>query len=231
MPGPSLPVVLAAAAITVAAVAVVPDPSWPMIGPAAAVRAPAPAAAVPLHRSPPARPVRHVVGPAAPAQTVVVPAAGLSAPGGRGTAPRPGHGWRWPLNPAPQVGRRFDIGPLPWSPGHRGVDLLPGAATDAAVLAAGPGVVRFAGVVAGRGVVSLDHGSGVRTTYEPVTASVRAGSVVAAGQVIGVLSPTESHCDPASCLHWGALVDDRYIDPLWLLRPREPPILLPVPGP
>ena len=32
--------------------------------------------------------------------------------------------------------------------------------------------MRFAGVVAGRGVVSVDHGSGLRTTYEPVDAAV-----------------------------------------------------------
>ncbi len=97
------------------------------------------------------------------------------------------------------------------------------------MLAAGPGVVRFAGVVAGRGVVSVDHGSGIRTTYEPVTAGVRAGAVVAAGQPLGTLA-AGGHCTPDACLHWGAIVDDRYVDPLTLLRPREPPVLLPVPG-
>jgi murein DD-endopeptidase MepM/ murein hydrolase activator NlpD len=205
MPGPSLPAVLAAAAITVAAVAAVPDTSVPPIGPAAAVRAPAPAAAAP-HQQP-------------------APAAGVPA-----TAPRPGHGWRWPLVPRPQVGRRFAVGPRPWSPGHRGVDLLPASAAGAPVVAAGPAVVRFVGVVAGRGVVSLDHGSGVRTTYEPVTASVRAGAAVVSGQVIGTLASTGSHCGVAACLHWGASVAGRYIDPLSLLRPRDPAILLPIPA-
>jgi murein DD-endopeptidase MepM/ murein hydrolase activator NlpD len=128
------------------------------------------------------------------------------------------------------VVRAFDVGPFRWSPGHRGVDLAPAAgAQGVPVLSAGPGVVRFAGVVAGRGVVSVDHGSGVRTTYEPVTAGVRAGALVTAGQPLGALADG-GHCAPAACLHWGAIVDDRYVDPLTLLRPREPPVLLPVPA-
>ena len=50
-----------------------------------------------------------------------------------------------------------------------------------------PGVVVFAGPLAGRGVVSIEHAGGLRTTYEPVTASVTAGASVAAGQPIGTL--------------------------------------------
>ena len=128
--------------------------------------------------------------------------------------------------------RGFEVGPFRWSPGHRGADLVPAAGAagpaGAAVLAAGPGVVRFAAVVAGRGVVSVDHGAGLRTTYEPVTASVRVGQRVAAGDVLGVLTPG-GHCGPVACLHWGALADGVYVDPLSLLRGREPPVLLPVP--
>jgi murein DD-endopeptidase MepM/ murein hydrolase activator NlpD len=156
--------------------------------------------------------------PSAAAPEVVVAEPGL-------VAPRPGTGWTWPLSPAPAVVRRFDVGPFPWSPGHRGVDLVPSG--DATVRAAGPGVVRFAGVVAGRGVVSVDHGSGLRTTYEPVDATVARGARVAAGQPLGTLSGA-GHCAGTPCLHWGALLDDRYVDPLGLLRPREPPVLLPV---
>lgn len=204
-PGPAargLPAAAPAGGAPGAGVAGLPD------GAAATVNAPtAPAAAAPLQG-------------AARAPAAAAPP---------GAAPAPGHGWRWPLAPAPRVLRRFDVGPFPWSPGHRGVDLGPTAAAEGApVLAAGPGVVRFAGPVAGRGVVSVDHGSGIRTTYEPVTAVVRAGEAVAAGQRLGTLAA--GHCTPTACLHWGALVADRYIDPLTLLRPREPPVLLPVPA-
>jgi murein DD-endopeptidase MepM/ murein hydrolase activator NlpD len=132
--------------------------------------------------------------------------------------------FRWPLSPSPEVVRRFAVGPQPWSPGHRGVDL--GGATGQAVLAAGAGIVAFAGVVAGRGVVTVAHRGGLRTTYEPVTAEVRVGDAVAAGDELGVLA-TGSHC-PTTCLHWGALRGKVYLDPLSLLRPPAPPILLPL---
>jgi murein DD-endopeptidase MepM/ murein hydrolase activator NlpD len=88
------------------------------------------------------------------------------------------------------------------------------------VVAAGAGRVVFAGELAGRGVISVEHEGGLRTTYEPVTASVAAGSPVAAGQPIGTLQAGHPGCAPASCLHWGArLPDGTYLDPLALLRP------------
>ena len=120
--------------------------------------------------------------------------------------------------------RRFAVGPQPWSPGHRGVDLA--GAPGQAVVSAGAGTVTFAGVVAGRGVVAVAHSGGLRTTYEPVTAEVRAGDAVAAGAPLGVLV-TGSHC-ATTCLHWGALRGKVYLDPLSLLRPPAPPILLPL---
>jgi murein DD-endopeptidase MepM/ murein hydrolase activator NlpD len=157
-----------------------------------------------------------------------------------GPAPRPGRGWQWPLRPGPSVVRPFAVGPYRWSAGHRGVDLTPAGRAPSApttgpttggptVVAAAAGVVRFAGVVAGRPVVSVDHGSGVVTTYEPVRPTVVAGAPVRAGQAIGALAPDGSHCAPAWCLHWGAIVHGSYVDPLTLLRPRDPPILLPLP--
>lgn len=100
--------------------------------------------------------------------------------------------------------------------GHRGVDLAAVAATP--VRAAGSGVVAFAGMVAGRGVVSIDHPSGFRTTYEPIVAAVRAGQPVSAGSVLGTLSTGHVSCAPATCLHWGArLPDGSYLDPMGLL--------------
>jgi murein DD-endopeptidase MepM/ murein hydrolase activator NlpD len=173
-----------------------------------------------------------LIAPAAPAGSAppvlagVVPVSAAPPPGRRAPlarpAPRPV--FQWPLSPSPPVLRRFVLGPRPWSPGHRGVDL--GAREGQEVLSAGAGVVTFAGVVAGRGVVAVLHPGGVRTTYEPVTSPLRAGQAVAAGAVLGSLA-TGGHCRQA-CLHWGALRADAYLDPLTLLRPPAPPVLLPL---
>ncbi len=106
----------------------------------------------------------------------------------------------WPLAPPHPVVRPFEAPSSPYGPGHRGVDL--GGPVGAPVLAAAPGVVVFAGPLAGRGVVSVDPPNGLRTTYEPVTPSVTAGRRVAAGAVLGHLRPGHVGC-PAACLHWG----------------------------
>jgi murein DD-endopeptidase MepM/ murein hydrolase activator NlpD len=126
------------------------------------------------------------------------------------------------------------------------VDLA--AVPGAPVLAAGGGIVVFAGTVAGRGVVSVDHPGGLRTTYEPVSPTVSAGDHVARGEQIGtvqihtVQSDTvqidtvafgHPSCAATACLHWGVLrgpVHDRdYLDPLHLLAMARVR-LLPVDG-
>ena len=83
--------------------------------------------------------------------------------------------------------------------------------------AAGAGVVVFAGMVAGRGVVSVAHPGGLRTTYEPVWATVVVGDQVRLGAELGTLSTGHSGCPTAACLHWGLRRGDRYLDPLALL--------------
>ena len=84
------------------------------------------------------------------------------------------------------------------------------------MLAALPGRVTFAGAIAGRGVVVVSHGP-TRTTYEPVLADVQVSDTVAAGERLGWLHPTGSHCAPAACLHWGWRRGDVYLDPLSLV--------------
>lgn len=116
----------------------------------------------------------------------------------------------------------------PWLPGHRGVDLLAPAGTQ--VLASGAGIVLWAGELAGRGVVSVLHGDGRRTTYEPVVAEVGIGDVVGAGTVLGRIGTGVSHCAGfPSCLHWGLITSaDDYLDPLSLVGPVGRPRLLPL---
>ncbi|MGW4476296.1 peptidoglycan DD-metalloendopeptidase family protein [Nonomuraea sp. NPDC004354] len=122
--------------------------------------------------------------------------------------------WRWPLDGRPVVIRRFSPPPEPWHAGHRGVDLA--ASPGARVRAAGPGTVTYAGPLAGRGVVSIQHPGGLRTTYLPVRASVRRGQTVSTGDELGVIEPTSWHCI-TTCLHWGLRREFRYLDPLLLL--------------
>lgn len=126
----------------------------------------------------------------------------------------------------------FDLPEQRWRPGHRGVDL---AATPLVeVRAPGDGTTVFAGVIAGRPVLSIDHGAGLRTTYEPVSAIVREGQTVRGGEVIGHLVAGHPGCPVEACLHWGARVDaggpsggdDDYVDPLSLLVDTELPITL-----
>jgi murein DD-endopeptidase MepM/ murein hydrolase activator NlpD len=123
----------------------------------------------------------------------------------------------------------FDPPDSTWGAGHRGVDLAghPGQPVRSALA----GVVSFAGSIAGRGVVVVDHGD-TRTTYEPVGATARIGDVVAAGDRIGLLTLAGSHCLPGACLHWGWLRGSTYLDPLRLVG-LGPVRLLPlgVPGP
>ena len=126
---------------------------------------------------------------------------------------------QWPLRPPPAVLRVFDAPSPNWRPGHRGVDLAgkPGQP----VYAAGEATVVFAGLLAGRPVVSLAHSGGLHTSYEPVRARVRAGQVVTSGAVIGELLAGHAGCPAAACLHWGAMWGPAsradYIDPLGLL--------------
>jgi murein DD-endopeptidase MepM/ murein hydrolase activator NlpD len=89
--------------------------------------------------------------------------------------------------------------------------------------------VVYAGTLAGRGVVSVMHAGGLRSTYEPVTPSVAIGDAVTAGQPLGTLVAGHPGCPAAACLHWGVRSGRDYLDPLTLLglgRVR----LLPMPG-
>jgi len=130
----------------------------------------------------------------------------------------------WPLEPRPEVVRGFEPPPKPWLAGHRGLDLA--GSPGQQVLSATPGTITYAGQLASLGVVVVSQGP-IRTTYEPVVASVRTGATVKAGQPIGRLSAAGSHCSPAVCLHWGLRRGEEYLDPLSLLT-SGPVRLLPL---
>ena len=145
---------------------------------------------------------------------LVVSASALVPPSGVAVADSVGR-YRWPVDGQPRPVRRFDPPPRPWLAGHRGVDLL--APAGATIRAAGDGTISYAGMVAGRPVISVAHADGLRTTYEPVEPAVTVGTVVPAGAVLGVLLPGHAGCPQAACLHWGLRRGNDYLDPLALL--------------
>ena len=69
--------------------------------------------------------------------------------------------------------------------------------------------------------VSVEHGEGLRTTYEPVAATVAVGAAVRRGDPLGTLEPGHAGCPFGACLHWGlrrpAGTVTEYLDPLLLL--------------
>lgn len=146
---------------------------------------------------------------AAAARAAPNPSPAVAVPAGAGA-------YGWPLPGWPAVGRAFDPPSSAYGTGHRGVDLVAAAGTP--VIAAGDGTVVFAGPLAGRGVVSVQHADGLRTTYEPVTAAVAVGAHVGRGETLGVLEPGHPGCPGVACLHWGVRRGAAdYLDPLRLL--------------
>jgi murein DD-endopeptidase MepM/ murein hydrolase activator NlpD len=141
---------------------------------------------------------------------------GQAEPRDPGEREQPLAGFGWPLAPTPRVSRPFQPPSQPYGPGHRGVDLV--GTPGQPVLAAGAGVVVYAGPLADRGVVSIDHADGLRTSYEPVRATVRPGQLVRRGEPVGTLEPGHLGCRSVACLHWGLRRDGQYLDPLLLVR-------------
>jgi len=175
-----------------------------------------------------------VVGSAAEAEGMVAPeprdVAEASAPPPASTTPSvplpvPAAGWGWPLQPRPAVLTAFDPPAVAWGSGHRGVDL--GASVGQEVLAPAAGVVTVSGVVVDRGVVVVTTASGLRATLEPVSGTAPVGTAVARGQPVGRVSAAPGHCAPVTCLHWGVVRNETYLDPLVLIGLRRV-VLLPL---
>ena len=146
---------------------------------------------------------------------------------GAGLAMGPGMaagGWSWPLSPRPAVMRGFDPPAKPWLSGHRGVDLQ--AAFDGApVTSPAAGKVSFVGVVVDRPVITIDHGNGLRSSFEAVRSDLETGDPVAEGAVLGWIQP--GHCGPGPCVHWGVRRGEEYLNPVGFVTDLRPSVLLP----
>ena len=125
--------------------------------------------------------------------------------------------WTWPVE-GPVI-RGFDPPDTPFGSGHRGIDIAAPIGTP--VRAAAGGVVTFAGPVGGRLFVTIDHGGGLESRYSFLEAVVvRRHDTVPRGQVIA-RSGSGHAGDLVPSLHFAALRDDAYVDPLELLGPIE----------
>jgi murein DD-endopeptidase MepM/ murein hydrolase activator NlpD len=130
--------------------------------------------------------------------------------------------WDWPTAAPHALARGYLAPATPYAAGHRGIDIrVPESST---VFAPDDGVVHFAGVVVDRPVLSLDHGGGTLSSFEPVQTELVEGDEVVRGQPIGTVLP--GHCR-SSCLHVGARVDGEYVNPLLFLGGMPWSVLIP----
>lgn len=158
---------------------------------------------------------------ARPSGVVYLTAIPLSFIDPRGVAVAAGV-WTWPVSGPHSIARPFIAPATPYSSGHRGIDIR---APSPEVFAPEDGVVSFAGMVAGRPVLSIRHPGGLVSSFEPVSAAMPAGSVVSRGQLVGTLLP--GHCSSVPCLHFGVRLDGGYVSPLNYLGGIPLAVLLP----
>jgi hypothetical protein len=121
-------------------------------------------------------------------------------------------------------------GPLnPYRPGHRGLDIV--AEVGAEVVAPASGVVSFVGQVGYRNTITVNFGSSMSATVEPVCSELIEGTYVGLGDLIGkVCMPDPNyqwHCE-ISCIHFGTRTEAGYFSPLALIGGLPPSRLVPL---
>lgn len=132
--------------------------------------------------------------------------------------------WEWPVAPQ-RIVAPYAAPPSPYAAGHRGIDLA--AETGSIVFAPSDATVHFAGVVVDRPVLTLDHGSGILSSYEPLIANgLKPGDPVTRGSPIGAVG-AGGHCSD-TCLHVGVRIDGAYVSPLLFFARVPYSVLLPL---
>jgi murein DD-endopeptidase MepM/ murein hydrolase activator NlpD len=123
--------------------------------------------------------------------------------------------WTWPV--VGVVIEGFDPPASPYGSGHRGIDIATPIGTP--VLAADAGTVTFAGKVGGHLFVTVDHGAGLVSTYSWLSELLVAkNDVVGKAEPIALSGPGHPGVLPEH-LHFGAKLNDGYVDPLEYLSP------------
>ncbi len=111
--------------------------------------------------------------------------------------------------------RVYDAPEDPYAPGHRGVDVS--APLETPVRASAPGIVSFAGSVAGNRSVTVDHGNGLLTSYSYLGAiSVTKGTPVEQGEIVGTVGAGHPGSSLPPHVHLSARRDGFYFDPMEL---------------
>lgn len=134
----------------------------------------------------------------------------------------PRFAWAWPVDASREILRPYIAPETPYSAGHRGIDIS--APANAIVRSPADGIIHFSGFVVDRYVVSIDHGGGLMSSFEPVLSRLVEGAPVHRGEQIGTLQ--SGHCR-APCLHVGARLHGQYVSPLNYLGGIERSVLLP----
>ena len=148
--------------------------------------------------------------------------ASSSAPSHPGAAPP---NWRLPLAQSELI-RPFTPPTRRYGRGHRGVDAAAlnrdyVQPSDTHTVCPWKGTASYYDVVVAGQVnkvptVVLAHGGGYRSTYQAVATPLKVGTKVAAGEIFGKVSAS-GHLAGPTCLHWGLLWGENYLDPLSLL--------------
>lgn len=95
-----------------------------------------------------------------------------------------------------------------------------------AVTSPASGTVSFVGVVVDRPVITVDHGNGLRSSFEPVRSTLAKGDAVGKGEALGTV--VAGHCGATPCVHWGVRRGEDYVNPLEFVMDLRPSILLPL---
>lgn len=161
--------------------------------------------------------------------SVSAPAAGAAGAGARPEASASlravdlaARDWVWPASNF-RLARVYVAPAHEYGPGHRGIDLA--LLGSSVVVSPADGIVAFAGRVAGRGVLTIDHGDGLVTTLEPVDTVLGPGTAVRRGEDVGTVT-LGGHSAPGE-VHFGVRLDGRYINPMLLLGGIPRAVLLP----